>query len=130
MSKAIALATVSVLSALAACNREQGASSTSTTGAGILGNEDAVQRLTAQRCQREAECDAIGAGKSYEDYPTCERQISSALRAALTSEQCPYGVREDRMTECAREIRQERCGPLTEPLMRLPACFTARLCVR
>lgn len=129
MRKTIALCAVSALLISAACSHDRGAMTT-TTGAGVIGNEDSVQRLTAQRCQREGECNEIGAGKSYEDLASCEREVSHDLRSSLRSEQCPYGIREDKMNECADELKNEKCGNPFDMVSRLAKCRTGRLCIK
>lgn len=128
MRKTIALCAVAALVASAACNKDGAVATTTTTGAGIITNEDAVQRLTAQRCQREMDCNKIGQGKSYEDYAACERETSQDLRSTLRSDECPSGLHEDKLNECMRDVRYQKCGDPFDAVGRLSTCRSGRLC--
>jgi hypothetical protein len=113
----------------AACNHER-SGLTTTTGAEILPAEDAVNRLTARRCEREFDCNNIGAGKKYEDHGACEREVAHDLRAELRPANCTYGVRGDKLEQCMQELRNEKCGNPLDAVSRLATCRTGRICLR
>jgi hypothetical protein len=131
MRNAIALFTsaVAAVSLQAACNHDR-AAETTLTGAGIVTTDDAVNQLSARRCQRETDCNNIGTGKHYDDNAACEREMNHDLEADLRPSKCTYGVREDRLAECLEEIRNEKCGNLLDMMSRLSTCRTGRLCIR
>jgi hypothetical protein len=112
------------------CNREPATSTTTTTSATIVNSDDAVYHLTAARCQREMECNAIGSGKRHDDYATCEREISHDVATSQSAEDCPYGIRDDRMTACLQELKSERCVNPSDRVIMLNNCRTASLCIR
>lgn len=130
MRNTIALCAAASLLITASCNHDRGASTTTTTGAVIVSSEDAVQRLTAGRCQREMDCNNIGTGKSYDDYPACEREVSHDLRPSLQISECPYGIREPKVDECLQELKNEQCGNPFDHVSRLATCRSSRLCIR
>lgn len=131
MTKTLALCALAALVVGSACSHNAAVGTTTTTGAGIISSVDAVQRLTAQRCQREMDCNGIGEGKSYDDYATCEREIAKDLLSTLrTADACPAGIREDRMNACMKELRNDKCAGSTGAVGTLATCRPARLCIR
>ena len=117
-----------LVSALA-CNHER-SGATTTTGAEIIPAEDAVNQLTARRCEREFDCNHIGAGKKYEDNAACEREVAHDLKSELRPAVCTYGVRGDRLDQCLQELRNEKCGNPLDTVSRLATCRTGRICLR
>jgi hypothetical protein len=113
----------------AACHHES-RGTTTTTGAGILGSDDAAMHLTAGRCEREMDCKNIGTGKRFEDRGACERAVADDLQAAMRPPECTYGIREDRMNECLEEMKNEKCANPLDEMSRLTTCRTSRLCLR
>lgn len=103
---------------------------TTTTGAVILPAEDAVNRLTARRCERELDCNNIGSGKKYAEYGACEREVAHDLRAELRPANCTYGIREDKLDQCLQELRNEKCGNPLDTVSRLATCRTGRIRLR
>jgi hypothetical protein len=112
-----------------ACNHDR-SGATTTTGAEILPPEDAVNQLTARRCEREFDCNNVGAGKKYEDNAACEREVAHDLQAELRPSKCTYGVRGDKLNDCMQELRNEKCGNPLDTVSRLATCRTGRLCLR
>ena len=122
-------AAAAVLLLPSACNHER-SGQTTTTGAEILPAEDAVNRLTARRCEREFDCNNIGAGKKYVDNGACEREVAHDLRSELRPANCTYGVRGDKLEQCLQELRNEKCGNPLDTVSRLAMCRTGRICLR
>jgi hypothetical protein len=130
MRNAIAIFSAAAMALVAAaCNHDRGATTT-TTGASIITTDAAVSHLTAGRCEREMDCNNIGAGKRYEDRGACERAVTHDLQADLRPAKCTYGIREDRMNECLQEMKNEKCGNPLDAMSRLATCRTGRLCLR
>lgn len=118
-----------LLSSAAGCNHGR-AGQTTTTGAEVLPAEDAVNQLTARRCERETDCNNIGAGKKYDDHGACEREVAHDLKSELRPANCTYGVRGDKLDECLQELRNEKCGNPLDTVSRLATCRTGRICLR
>jgi hypothetical protein len=131
MSKAIALTAASaVLLVLGACKDDRPTSITSTTGAGIVSADDAVNHLTARRCDHEIDCNNVGAGKRYEDRGACERDIAHGLQSELGPSVCSYGIREERLNSCLQALRTESCATPLDTMSRIATCRTTALCLQ
>lgn len=133
MRKAITLAACSaaLLGTVACgCTKNGAASTTSTTAASTMSTEDAVNHLTGRRCDREIDCNNVGAGKRYEDRGGCERKVAQDLRGELGPTVCSYGIREDRLGECMQALRTETCANPIDTMSRIAPCRTDQLCVR
>src|SRR5690349_1349345 len=131
MRKAITVSAASAaLLILSACGHERPTSITSTTGAGILSTDDAVNHLTARRCDREIDCNNVGEGKRYDDKGGCEREVAHDLQAELAS-LCATGVREAQLNDCLKALREEKCvTPLDTTMSRIATCRPTALCFR
>jgi len=130
MRKAIALTALSAaLLAVFACKNDRAPSITSTTGAGIVTTIDAVDHLTARRCDHEIDCNNVGLGKRYDDRGGCEREIAHDLQEELGPTTCGNGIREERFDECMAAIRKESCGNPLDGLSKIASCRPSRLCI-
>lgn len=130
MRNSIALfgAAAAMLLLPSACNHEL-PGQTTVSGAVIIPADDAVSQLTARRCDRELDCNNIGAGKKYDDKGACEREVAHDLQSELRPAKCTYGVREDKLNECLQELRNEKCGNPLDTVSRLATCRTGRICI-
>jgi hypothetical protein len=117
-----------VLLSASACDHER-SGETSTTGAEIIPAEDAVNRLTARRCERENDCKHVGEGRRYEDNGTCEREVAREIGTELRPAVCTYGVRGDRLDECMQSLRKEKCERTLGTVSALTTCRTGRICL-
>jgi hypothetical protein len=130
MRKAIALSVATAaLLVLVACKPERAVSITSTSGAGLVTIDDAVNLLTARRCDREIDCKNVGAGKRYDDRGGCERELAHALQVELGPKVCALGIREERLEECLARLREESCLDPLDSLDKIATCRRSRLCV-
>jgi hypothetical protein len=124
----ILLGTAAVL--VVACNHDRApAREATTTGAGIVGNEDAVHRLTDARCERARACNQLGPKEKYADEASCRRENAHDLEADLRPSECRYGIREEKLSNCLQEIRNERCGNPLDSISRLATCRTGKMCI-
>jgi len=131
MRKRIALSAAAgalVLLSASACDHER-SGETTTSGAEIIPADDAVNRLTVRRCERENECKNVGEGKRYEDNGNCEREVAHEIAAELRPAVCTYGVRGDRLEECMQTLRKEKCGNPMGTVSSLTTCRTGRICL-
>ncbi|MDB4933878.1 MAG: hypothetical protein JWP87_850 [Labilithrix sp.] len=124
----IFFATAAVL--VIACNHESApASGVTTTGAGVVSNEDAVRRLTDARCDRAKACNQLGDKEKYKDEAACRREERHDLEADLRPGECPRGIKDEKLSNCLQEIRNEKCGNPFDKVSRLATCRTGSLCI-
>ncbi len=129
-SSIVFLAAAGVLVAVA-CNHENAppAQAVTTTGAGVVGNEEAVRRLTGARCDRAKACNDLGTDKKYNDEAACKREVGHDLQADLRPGECPRGIKEEKLSNCLQEIQNEKCGNVVDKISRLATCRTGSLCI-
>jgi hypothetical protein len=114
----------------AACNHESTpARGVTTTGAGIVANDDAASRLTDARCNRAKACNQLGKDEKYADMGACKREVAHDLESDLRPGECPRGIRQEKLSNCIQEIQNEKCGNLADKISRLATCRTGSLCV-
>ncbi len=114
-----------------ACGRgeQKGPYYASTTSARIIGNDAAVERITAARCEREKMCNDIGPDKSYATLQACMNELGHDKAVDLRKEECPSGVAEADLSDCLTDIRNEKCGNPFDSVSRSAACRRGKLCV-
>ena len=124
----IFFATAAVL--VVACNHESApAKGVTTTGAGVVSNDDAVRRLTDARCDRAKACNQLGDKEKYKDDAACRREERHDLEADLRPAECPRGIKDEKLSNCMQEIKNEKCGNAFDKISRLATCRTGSLCV-
>ncbi len=124
----ICFATTAAL--VVACNHETVPSPVTTSGApGVVPNEQAIQRLTAARCDRAKACGKLGEREKYADETACKADKHQDLEEVLKPTECPGGIREYRLTSCLQEIRNEKCGNPFDKISRLAVCRSGSLCI-
>jgi hypothetical protein len=114
-----------------ACSRRSAepAGSATTTAGLVVPPDDAISRVTNSRCDREAACNNVGAGKKFADRDACNRELSHNTHPELRSEQCPRGIDENRLQTCLSEIQDERCGNPIDTIDRMANCRRGKLCI-
>jgi hypothetical protein len=101
------------------------------TGAGIVENESAIDRIIHARCAREAACNKIGGGdKRFTSRDVCMQKIRADMRDDLKKSECPRGIDGKELEECLTEIRDENCNNPIDAISRLAACRTSDLCLK
>jgi hypothetical protein len=100
-----------------------------TTGAGVVSNRDVVTRLAAARCEHARMCNEFGPDRDYADDAGCKSQISHDLEGDFRPSECPHGVREERLTSCLNEVKNEKCGDLSGKIRRVTSCRKSDLCI-
>src|SRR5512146_566381 len=101
-----------ILCAIVASCTQHGerASTTVTTSARPVMNDDAAMRLTVTRCERETTCANIGPGRRWADRGACERELFPSASGRLAAETCAAGVDEPKLTKCRADVRATPCG--------------------
>lgn len=125
----VAFATAAAL--VVACNHEEvpAKGPVTTTGAGVVSNDDAVKRLTDSYCDRDKACNNLGADKKFADEGACKRERGHDLQSALRPESCKHGIAQEKLAECLQEIKNEACGNIGDHISRSATCRTGRLCL-
>lgn len=124
----IFFATAAVL--VGACNHESAPSKgVTTTGAGVVANDEAIQRLTDASCDRAKACNKLGKDEKYADEAACKREVGHDMKADLRPGECPRGIRQEKLSNCLQEIQNDKCGNILDKVSRLATCRTGSLCV-
>jgi hypothetical protein len=90
--------------------------------------EGAVATITSARCNREARCGKVGAGRAREDTNTCQRELAGDTLAALDPE-CRAGVAPLAVALCANKLRTLECSLTVDTLGRVAQCRASSLCL-
>jgi hypothetical protein len=135
MKTSLAALAVAPLLLVAGCNHEETSpgpmTTTQTTGGTIAASpvdRHAIDEVASARCQREATCSNIGAGKSYATRDVCIEHLRADSENELTNASCPNGLSRIALDKCLAEIRGERCDHPLDTLARLNACSKSSLC--
>ncbi len=110
-----------------ACGKERGEPATTTT-TGAMTHDDAIMRLGAARCDREATCNNLGPGKKYPDRDACVREASQNARGTLRSDECRT-LDDAKVNACIADIRNERCGNPIDSLDTVMSCTQKKMCL-
>lgn len=110
----------------------EGFGTTTVTGAnvGSVANGQAVGRIVAARCAREASCNNVGVDKHWPNAAACTQKVSADMKDDLNAKDCPYGVDEKELGECLQAIRSENCNNPIDTIGRLAACRTGDMCLK
>ena len=105
---------------------------TTVTGAnvGAVNNENAIARIVAARCAREAACNNVGADKRFTSGEVCTQKVKADMRDDLNAKDCPRGIDQKELNECLTEIKNENCNNPIDMIGRLAACRTSDLCLK
>jgi hypothetical protein len=109
---------------------EQSYGQTTVTGANVVTNTSAIERVVAARCAREATCKNVGPDKHYASDDACQQKLRSDMRDDLNMKDCPSGIDQKELNECLDSIRKEDCSNPIDAISRLAACRTSDLCLK
>jgi hypothetical protein len=112
-----------------ACRAGEERPATTTTTAAQVANEDAINKITKARCDREESCNNVGTGKHYDDRDACTRELAHDARADLRAERCGV-IDPQKLDKCLSAIGDERCGNPLDAMSRLAACRQNQLCLQ
>ncbi len=112
-----------------ACHESAAVGTTTTTSHGIVDNTQGVNLIAYSRCNRESDCENIGGPRrAWESFDVCLRDLTRDTRATLGIEKCPQGILADRMDECLKAMREQRCDKPLDSLETLPSCRWRYVC--
>ncbi|MBX3197124.1 MAG: hypothetical protein KF894_03120 [Labilithrix sp.] len=103
---------------------------TTVTGAGVVANLSAIDRIVAARCQREANCKNIGADKKHVSEQACAQKLKADMKDDLNANECPRGIDQKELNDCLGAIHKEECNNPIDSISRLAACRTGELCLK
>jgi hypothetical protein len=110
-----------------ACAHDEGRSTFTETTSAALGNEQAIETLSATRCDREAECNNIGNGP-FADKEQCRYSGHIGLDRVLGHDSCPNGVDKAQLDACVAVLHLMVCHNPLGPLNSFPECEIHKLC--
>ena len=133
------------LLALVACEKNNKAEETQTTGA-TQGqttttdknqpnaatpdaNQSTIMRVTQARCAREMACGKIGADKSkkWTDEQACRDDLGHDTYEGLKASDCKT-LLQDKVQTCLTALQTENCDNVESGLSRIQACRSDTLC--
>ena len=134
------------LLALVACEKNNKADETQTTGAtqtqpennplekknqvGVNTpdpNQAIIQKVTQARCQREMACGEIGNGKKYATEADCISDLGKDTFEDLKAKECKTPL-QDKVNECVAALPKENCDNVRSDLSHILACREGAIC--
>jgi len=97
--------------------------------ANLSQHERSLSALTNARCDREARCNNVGAGRKYENRAQCVAKLDDEGYSDLNEDNCPLGVDQDKLGACLVSLRDHECGPPLARIDDLRICADTRVCV-
>jgi membrane protease subunit (stomatin/prohibitin family) len=129
----ISLAATAVLLACGGANSDTSMNANSgESRAGVTSaqSDQAVNELSAARCEREQACNNVGGGAKYASMDVCMNQMRGSLANELNAYNCPRGIDQSRIERCMAAIRNEECGHPLDMVTRIDKCRTGALCLK
>lgn len=128
--KMLAFVTLALVATACQKNDKQAepASSTTLTALDVVNNDNAVIRLANVRCDREYNCNRVGAGQTYQDQNACLREIHHDTQGVLRVDQCP-GVDQAKLATCLADIQATPCRSKLASTEDIASCRKRELCV-
>jgi hypothetical protein len=93
------------------------------------GTRSAADQIARARCDREQQCDNVGADKAYSSMQDCLARIQNDWKEELNARECPGGINQYELNECMAQIRAEACGNPFDTLSRLAECTAGQICI-
>ena len=89
----------------------------------------AIRKIAAARCDREARCNNVGAGRKFATRTDCLATMASYKLSHINFDKCPLGVTEPKVETCVQIISAEDCST-ARALARIDACRVRALCTQ
>jgi len=127
----IVFASIILASAAVACSHESSSpGSTTITGSRESApvSKSVVDSIADARCDREAQCNNVGADRTYASRTACVTKLRGDGMNDLSEANCPNGVDSKQLDKCLADISGERCDSPLDTLSRVAACRTGALC--
>ena len=87
-----------------------------------------VAAITSVRCNREARCGKVGAGRAHADTNACQHELAADTLGSVDPE-CRAGVNLLAVELCANKIRARECHMAVDTLERIHQCRASSLCL-
>lgn len=108
-----------------ACAESPGGPPSVAAAPTVVSVDEAATQLAATRCDHDAACSNVGAGRPYATVAECAAQVQQSTTQELA--RCSAGVEPRRLAACERRLQAESCRPLST-LSRMLACRPETLC--
>jgi hypothetical protein len=119
---------VAIAAAACTSTTESTGSATVTSTTIVMGSEDAIARISLERCRRELSCDNVGKDRLWADMDSCRGTVTRETRAYFDSQGCNQGIDVFGLAVCVDRIRNASCTDEGSAVPRVPECRTSRLC--
>jgi hypothetical protein len=114
-----------LLGAAACGTNEYVVGSATVTGSTNVSRDQAIDRVTTERCNRELSCGNVGPGRTWETMLGCRRDVGEDTKTHLKADGCGAVDFYD-LAVCTDAIRNTQC--MSEGLPKLAACDGTKLC--
>jgi hypothetical protein len=89
-----------------------------------------VDQIATARCDHEAKCGNIGAGKKYERRELCTDEMRGKTAPDLTAYKCPLGIDRPQLDACFKQLREQSCSFSLTHLFSANDCSESALCIK
>lgn len=115
--------------AAAACSGETSVGAATVTASNDVSRDQALDKITTERCNRELSCDNVGPDRYWTDMASCRDDVRRETRDYLKAESCDGNVDAYSLASCADAIRNAPCAAQGQGAVpQLAECRAARLC--
>ncbi|MDF2696331.1 MAG: hypothetical protein K0S65_4714 [Labilithrix sp.] len=101
---------------------------TTTTSTRRIMNDDAAMILTRVRCAHESTCADLGTRARFTTQDACAQELFPETRAIVSTEGCPTGVDDAKLTHCVADIRTQQCEQKRRAIDEVASCKRVELC--
>jgi hypothetical protein len=111
----------------AACGgvQEETVGTATITGSTNVSRDQAIERVTSERCNRELSCGNVGPKRTWETMSGCRDDVRVDTKSYLKADGCG-GVDFYDLAVCTDAIRNTQC--MSDGLPKLAACDGTKLC--
>jgi hypothetical protein len=104
--------------------------STGVTEAQNQADTRVVDQIASARCDHEATCGNIGAGKKYDRRELCIDEMRGNTAPDLTAYRCPRGIDQKQLDACFKQLREQSCSFSLAHLFSANECAESALCIK
>jgi hypothetical protein len=90
----------------------------------------AVDQIAGARCDHEATCGNVGAGKKYGTRDVCMEEMRGKTAPDLTAYKCPRGIDQSQLEKCFKQLREQSCSFSLKHLFGADECAESALCIK
>lgn len=90
-------------------------------------NQAIIQKVTQARCQREMACGEVGNGKKYATEADCVSDLGKDTFEDLKAKECKTPM-QDKVNDCVAALPKENCDNVRSDLSHILACRAGAIC--